>query len=72
MIDEYDQDKQIFGKECLGKTITNTEVLNNTQMVISFTDGTHLTLTARLSGGKPWIGRQVPTGTVEQEWKKEK
>ncbi len=61
--------QQLFGDAIVGKTIQSFDIINCTQAVITFTDGTHTTFTARLSGDKPWIGQQVMTGHIEKEWR---
>jgi hypothetical protein len=68
---EYEEKKQVFANNCRLRQIDSMEILNHTQLVISFVDGTHLTVTARLSDGKPWVGTRVLTGAIEKEWREE-
>ena len=65
----YDKAKQVFGEDCYGKTIERHEIINHNQMIITFTDGTHLTVASFIRGGKPFIGTRIMTGAIEKEWR---
>lgn len=66
---KYNEKNQVHRDECNGKIIESTEILNNSQLVITFTDGTHMTVSARISDNKPFVGTRITTGQVESEWK---
>lgn len=64
-----DKSNQIGMDDAVGKTIRQCEIINYSQFVISFTDDSHLTITSRISSGKPWVGTAVITGAIEKEWR---
>ena len=51
-----------------GKTVKSIAKLSYTQLLITFTDGSELCITARIDDGKPWIVTRIMAGHIEKEW----